>query len=183
VAAAVIIMVGALALRLEIRHDPGEQMPAVANATWIVPGRAIGGGQPRDLDLLNLRDLFAVDGVVNLRSTGAIEGWMVRDDRMAYLWLPVDPGEAPTIGQLRRLAAFVDRQTEAGAVVFIHDDDGLDRVPVAAVMLQMWHGAPVDEALKTTVGVGDLSRTLFSDQQRRAIEQLGMFLDRSPRST
>lgn len=164
-----LVLVLGFVARLALR-SPAEQLPSIANTRWIQQGRTIGGGQPTDIDLLNARDLFDVAGVVNLRSSGAVEGWTVRDFDMAYLWIPVEPGSAPSLHQMELLTAFVDRYARGGDTVFIHDDTGLDRVPATAIMLRLSEGAGLDEAIREETGT-DPGDTPLTPTQRGLVLQ------------
>lgn len=172
----VIVLGGALGLiaagfllRLQLRSDPGEQIPAVPNAGWIIRGKALMGGQPHDLDLLNLRDLFDVRGVVNLRTSGSIEGWMVRDFGMSYLWLPVPPGDAPPPANMDRIVEFMRRHAAEGNSVFLHDGTGLERIRPVAVMLLMAEGEPLDVALSRVTDATRVGAAGFTGIQEHRV--------------
>lgn len=168
-AAAVIVTAAGFLLRLQLRSDPAEQIPAVPNAAWIIPDQALVGGQPLDLDFLNLRDLFAVGGVVNLRTSGSIEGWMVRDFGMAYLWLPIEPGAAPAPRDMDRVVMFVQQHATRGESVFLHDGTGVERVRPVAVMLLLAEGYPVDVALSRVTGGPTMAAAGFTGLQKERI--------------
>lgn len=154
------------------QDDPESQLPGIPNPDWVVPGAVLRGGQPEDVEFLDLRDLFDVRAVVNLRSSGSIEGWMAWDFGLHYLWLKVPPGEPLTRPQLRKLVAFVADQAAQGHIVFIHDDTGLDRVPAATAMLELLRGRPLQDALRAAADVVPDGTEPLTSQQRAAIDEL-----------
>lgn len=177
-AVAFVAVVAGYLLRVVSQGDPALQLPRIPNADWVVPGAVMRGGQPEDVEFLDMRDLFGVRAVVNLRSNGSIEGWVARDFGLHYLWVSVPPGEPLTRAQLRDLVAFVADNAAQGRVVFIHDDTGLDRVPTATAMLELLRGRPLRDALLAAADVAPGDTEPFTSEQRAAIDELARALQR-----
>jgi hypothetical protein len=178
---AVVLVGAAFVLRLQVLQDPGEQLPAVPHASWILRGQTLSGGQPRDLDLLNLRDLFGVSGVVNLRASGSIEGRTVRDFGMSYLWISVIPEHAPDLVEMDRIVSFVRAHAVSGDTVFIHDDLGLERVRPVGVMMLLADGVPLQTAVERVTGSSTMEVAGFTpEQQARVLRYLEHLLYPGP---
>ena len=175
-AVAFVAVVAGYLLRVAAQGDPALQLPRIPNPDWVVPGAVMRGGQPEDVEFLDLRDLFDVRAVVNLRSNGSIEGWVARDFGLDYLWVSVPPGAPLTRAQLRDLVGFVADNAAQDRVVFIHDDTGLDRVPAATAMLELLRGRPLQEALLAAADVVPGDTEPFTPEQRAAIDDLARAL-------
>jgi glycosyltransferase involved in cell wall biosynthesis len=173
---AVVAVAAGYVLRVASQGNPGLQLPRIPNPDWVVHGAVMRGGQPEDVEFLDMRDLFDVRAVVNLRSNGSIEGWVARDFGLDYLWLSVPPGEPLTRAQLRDLVAFVAEHANQGRVVFIHDDTGLDRVPSATAMLELLRGRPLQDALAAAADVVPGDTEPFTTEQRAAVDELARAL-------
>jgi hypothetical protein len=176
---AALLAVGLLASKQLLAASPAARLPAVPNPVWVVPGTLLRGGQPADVDFVNLRDLYRVAAVVNLRATSTLERSVARGFGLDYLSVPVAPGRAPTDRQLEAIVAFVRLHAAAGRIVYLHDDTGLDRAPVVAVMLLQLRGLdPVRAAGVAAAGPG--GRLALSGVQMAAVNALARALGHHP---
>jgi hypothetical protein len=176
---AALLAAGLLASKQLLAASPAAGLPAVPNPVWVVPGTLLRGGQPVDVDFVNLRDLYRVAAVVNLRATSTLERSVVRGFGLDYLSVPVTPGQAPTDRQLEAIVAFVRLHAAAGRIVYLHDDTGLDRAPAVAVMLLQLRGLdPVRAARVAAAGPG--GRPALSGVQVAAVNALARALDHPP---
>jgi hypothetical protein len=176
---AAVLAVGLVASRQLLTSSPSVTLPAVPNPVWVVPGTLLRGGQPVDVDFVNLRDLYRVGAVVNLRATSSLERSVVRGFGLDYLSVPVPPGQAPTDRQLEAIVGFVRLHAAAGRIVYLHDDTGLDRAPAVAVMLlQLRGGDPVQAA--QVAAAGPDGRPALSAPQIAAVNALAKALGHPP---
>lgn len=160
--------------------SPQDNLPAVPHAAWVVPDEVMRGGQPPDVDFVNLRDLFGVTAVVNLRGSGWVEAAVVRGLGMQYIGIGVSPGKAPTVEQLAAIVGFLRQQHKDHGVVFIHDVTGLDRAPAVAAMLDMLRRVPTDEAARAVRAGLSPDALVFSTPQLDAMNALARDLRLAP---
>lgn len=181
-----LLLLGLLAIlaaflaRVALGSESEERVPTGLNAAWVVPGTLMRGGQPRDIDFVNMRDVFGITGVVNFREANRIERHVARGFRLDHLWLRVAPEGVPTNAQLRRLVRFLKAQKAKGGAVFIHDHGGLEEAPAVAVMLDMLHGKPTLEAVHDAREATPADGPLFSAAQVGAINALADELGLEP---
>lgn len=102
------------------------------------------GGQYQRHGVPYLEDQ-GVTAVINMRSEF--------DDRQAgialdeYLYLPTVDNTPPTTADLRKGAAFIDRQLASGGEVYVHCEAGVGRAPsMAAAYLVLYEGLPPQTA-------------------------------------
>jgi hypothetical protein len=174
-----VLAAGLLASKRLLASTPSATLPAVPNPVWVVPGTLLSGGQPVDIDFVNLRDLYRVAAVVNLRATSSLERSVVRGFGLDYLSVPVAPGQAPTDRQLEAIVGFVRLHAGAGRIVYLHDDTGLDRAPAVAVMLLQLRGSDPVRAAKVAAA-GPAGRPALSAAQVAAVNALARALGRPP---
>lgn len=141
---AVALVLVALAARLLL--SPRIRLPSIPNAAWIVQGQALTGGQPSDLDFLNLRDLSHVGAVIDLRGQ-AVEAAVLASYNMQYVSVPIGPGQAPTVSQLAAMVGFIRASIQPGGAFLVHDEFGLDPAPTVGIMLAILHGESPSAAL------------------------------------
>jgi glycosyltransferase involved in cell wall biosynthesis len=174
--AALLLLAASLVARFALGSASGERAPNVLNAAWVMNGTLLRGGQPRDIDFFNMRDVYGVTGIVNFRPASRIERHVVAGFRLDYLWLRLPPGGAPRERQLRRLVSFLRAQKAEGGAVYIHDQGGLEHVPTVTVMLEMLHGKQTLEAVRDTEKATPSERPLFTTPQVTAINALARAL-------
>jgi hypothetical protein len=176
---AALLAVALIASKQVLTSAPSARLPAVPNAVWVVPDTLLRGGQPVDIDFLNLRDLYQVAAIVNLRATSPLERSVVRGFGLDYLGVPVRPGQAPTDSQLEAIVSFVRLHAASGRVVYLHDDTGLDRAPAVAAMLLVLRGMQPLRAAQVAA-TGPNGSLALSGNQTAAINALARALDLEP---
>ena len=171
-----LVLLLALAKVVVSSHETGpNSLSALPGGQAVAPGLDI-GGTPSDQDLQALADSYQVRGVVNLAGPSVPEQAAAISLGQSYLHLSLAPGAAPAWPQLRRLAAFMRRQTAGGASVYLHDDVGGGRAIVAATMLLLLRGESW-AAVSRGWPPGEVQ--LLSLGQMRAINQLISALSRA----
>ena len=105
----------------------------VFNFGWLLEGRLAGAGQiggwgggqrlEDDLDELSAQ---GVKAIVSL-TVDALQASKVTARDMAYLHLPVQDMQPPSLGDIRAFVQFVDEAVEQGRPVIVHCSAGLGR--------------------------------------------------------
>ena len=98
------------------------------------------GPVPDDSSMQEMAGYFRVVAVVNLYRPNVAEQVTAASLHQAYLYLPVAPGAAPSLAQLRTLDRFMRANTAGGGSVFVHDDVGGGRAVTTAAMLLLLRG-------------------------------------------
>lgn len=95
------------------------------NFGWLLEGRLAGAGQIGiwDLDLLTAQ---GVQAIVSLTADSLQTGEMAARD-MAYLHLPIQDMQSPSLGDIQAFVQFVDEAVEQGRPVMVHCSAGLGR--------------------------------------------------------
>jgi hypothetical protein len=168
------ILFGLILLLSRVALPPTPTIPG-KNAHWALPGVVMVAGQPRDIDLVNLRDTLNVGGVINVRPDASpLDAAVARSFGIAYLDLPVAAGEVPGPRQLIAAVRFVERRFTAHKAVIVYDEFGLDQAPVTAALLLVLHGQSAQGALRHALP--DAART--TDVQRRTVSGLALLRSR-----
>ena len=117
------------------------------------------GAAPDDAGLQEMASYFRVTGLINLASPNVAEQATAASLHQNYLYLPVAPGAAPSLAQLRVMASFMRTNTAHGGSVFVHDDIGGGRAVATAAMLLLLRGEtwPKVTAQLTTADLQALS--------------------------
>jgi hypothetical protein len=105
----------------------------------IVAGLDVGAA-PDDAGLQEMATYFRVAGLINLASPNVVEQATAASLHQNYLYLPVAPGAAPSLAQLRVMASFMRTSTAHGGSVFVYDDIGGGRAVATAAMLLLLRG-------------------------------------------
>jgi protein-tyrosine phosphatase len=148
-------------------------LPALRGTAYVTP-HIIRGSQPTDYDLLQLRNGFGVQAVVNLRLSGSQEGEVAAGFGLDYLALPLAHGEVLNAQQLATLVAVIRRHQKESGVVYLHDDIGGGRVLTTAAMLLLLRGQPLDTVL-SAFSADELKR--LSAVQLSALQTLSRALN------
>ncbi len=98
------------------------------------------GAAPDDADMQEMATSFRVVALINLASPNVVEQATAASLHQDYLYLPVPPGAAPSLAQLRIMATFMRTNTARGGSVFVHDDIGGGRAVATAAMLLLLRG-------------------------------------------
>jgi len=121
------------------------------------------GAAPDDAGLQQLATYFRVAALINLASPDVLEQATAASLRENYLYIPVAPGAAPSLAQLRVMAGFMRTNTAHGGSVFVHDDIGGGRAVATAAMLLLLRGetwptvtAQLTKADLQTLNAGEL---------------------------
>lgn len=133
------------------------------------------GPPPGDDALQEMATYFRVDAAVNLAMPSVEEQAAAASLHLAYLYLPLAPGTAPTWAQLRTLAGFMRAHAVRGDSVFIHDDVGGGRSVATAAMLLLLRG---ETWAKITSQLTAAELQTLSAGQLGAINQLNAVLRR-----
>ncbi len=90
---------------------------------------------------------WGVTGTVNMRAEhdDALHGLVLAE----YCHLPTVDDEAPSMDDLRRGVAFIERVVAQGGKVYIHCAGGIGRAPTMAAAYLVAQGQSVDEAIDT----------------------------------
>jgi len=117
------------------------------------------GAAPDDAGLQEMATYFRVVGLINLASPNVAEQATAASLHQNYLYLPVAPGAAPSLAQLRVMASFMRTNTAHGGSVFVYDDIGGGRAVATAAMLLLLRGEtwPKVTAQLTTADLQALS--------------------------
>jgi hypothetical protein len=98
------------------------------------------GPAPTDDGMQEMATYFRVDAVINLDTPNVEEQATAASLHLAYRYLPLASGTAPTWAQLRTLVVFMRAHTAGGGAVFVHDDVGGGRAVATAAMLLLLRG-------------------------------------------
>jgi hypothetical protein len=129
----------ALGVRATGVLHPGEPSPPLPG--WArVDDRVLRGGQPTDLDLMQLRDSFGVRAVVDVDGTDVDERAVTEGLGLRLLVLDVGPSEAPAPQDVLAVARLA---RTAGGPVYLHDSTGHGPVVAVAAALRVLGGTPV----------------------------------------
>ena len=105
----------------------------VFNFGWLLEGRLAGAGQVggwgEDEQLAGDLDLLAAQGVKAIVSLTAnpLPADVVAARDMAYLHLPIQDMQPPSLGNIRAFVQFVDEAVGQGRPVMVHCSAGLGR--------------------------------------------------------
>lgn len=168
---AVALLLSALGLyaRQALKPPLTERLPTVGNVAWVIEGRVMRGGHPRDIDLASLRDLFGVRAVVDLEKPSPVAPLAPKDFSLNYLSLPVGKRVAPSQEQLAQLLRFIKAQRGA---VYVYDQTGVESAPTVAAMLLVLRGTTAPRAVAEVAGEARAVPKLFRAAQLAAIDQL-----------
>ncbi|MFL5955286.1 MAG: glycosyltransferase family 4 protein [Gaiellaceae bacterium] len=141
--------IGFLLLGSRVAFPPTPAIPG-KNAHWALPGVLMVAGQPRDIDLVNLRDTLNIGGLIDVRPDASpLDAAVARSYGVAYLALAVAPGRAPDARQLRAAAHFMASRRHLGKAVIVYDEFGLDQAPATTALLLVLHGQRLTAALRS----------------------------------
>jgi hypothetical protein len=127
-------------------------LPPLQEIATVAPG-LLRGGQPSDVEILRLRDVYGVRAVVDVDGMDVEEQAVTRSLGLRTLQLTVADGRAPTGRDMLRLVRFL-RSTVATrpgvsgtGLVYMHDVDGRGPVRIVSAMLQVLRGDPLSTVL------------------------------------
>lgn len=112
--------------------------------SWVTPYLLL-GAWPRTDDLAALR-AAGVGAILSLRD-GAEPARRYRQDRLAFLQVPIRDFAGPTPAQLDACCGFIDAQREAGRAVLVHCALGVGRSASVVLAYLMRDGLPLGEAM------------------------------------
>ncbi|MGH3185839.1 MAG: hypothetical protein ACRDPY_12360 [Streptosporangiaceae bacterium] len=172
VALALVLLLGAA--KLLVSHLVVTPVTLSAPDYVITAGLDIGEA-PDDADMQEMATSFRVVAIVNLDSPNVAEQATAASLHQNYLLLPVTPGMAPSLAQLRVMASFMRTNTAHGGSVFVHDDVGGGRAVATAAMLLLLRG---EAWPKVTAQLTEADLQALSAGQLVAINQLSSALRR-----
>jgi hypothetical protein len=169
---AILVLMLAAKHVIAARETGANPLAALPGGAQVAAGLDI-GGVPTDEDLTGLAGSYRVDGVVNLTDPSVGEAATAAFLHLSYLHVPLAADAAPSLPQLRSLAAFIHGNTANGDYVYLHDQGGGGPAVVTASMLlelkgQSW--SSIERALTP----GEIAA--LSHEQTQAIADLSAAL-------
>lgn len=173
-AIALLLLVVMLLAKHEIsaRETGDNPLAALPAGNQVAAGLDV-GGVPTDADLTGLAGSYNVDGVVNLTAPNVGEQATCAYLHISYMHLAMTSDAAPTLAQLRTLAAFMRSDTSKGDYVYLHDYGGGGTVVSTASMLLILKGESW-QAVRKDLTSGELAS--LTSGQKQAIAQLAAAL-------
>ncbi|MBW4697217.1 MAG: dual specificity protein phosphatase family protein [Aphanocapsa lilacina HA4352-LM1] len=116
------------------------------NLWWVIPGKLAGVRKPTAVEIAELQ-AAGIGGIVSVMDDpGNLD--LYEQAGVAYRWLPVKGGTAPTREQIAQLQNFVAEQNARGASVAVHCTSGRRRTGtfLAAYLIAAGHSS--EEALQ-----------------------------------
>jgi dual specificity MAP kinase phosphatase len=122
-----------------------------------------------------------VSVVVSLQAERHDEEAFRAHQPIGYLRLPTQDHTAPTIGQLRMGAAFIDEAVRAGKTVLVHCHAGVGRSALLCTCYLVYAGMAPDEAWRTVQA--KRARAFLNTLQRAALAEFTAVVTRERTAT
>jgi protein-tyrosine phosphatase len=122
-----------------VRRTQGFSVPSISR---VAPHLYV-GGQHSQRGLSAMRGL-GITSVVNMREESDDAARGVALDHL--LWLPTTDDAAPSVQDLVRGSAFIEKHVSAGDGVYIHCASGVGRAPTMAAAYFVRHGSTAEQA-------------------------------------
>lgn len=119
--------------------------PIIENLWWVIPGKLAGVRKPTGAELSELQAAGIRTIISVLDDPSNLDLYQQLD--IAFRWLPVQGGTAPSRDQIQALASFIDEQHAQGWAVAVHCSNGLRRTGAMLAAYLIYVGATYNAAM------------------------------------
>lgn len=151
---------------------------SLANFSWVIKDSLAGMAHPGErLETFAKLKARGIGAVVTLTVHSLPQALLSKND-LAYLHLPIENFEPPTLPQIRNFVKFCEKNLRAGRPVAVHCLAGIGRTGTMLACYMVWQGMPPDQAISALRKLRPAS--IETVGQERAVFDFAAQLPRDP---